>query len=340
MLRNGVTRRLASTTPVLSCTRCNGRRQCLSFLRPEPASRGNRPVKAQRVCIVSSLLVACPVPAQETQVTFASSEVAPGIYMLQGQGGFAGGNLGLLTGTDGVVLIDDGLEPLSDMTLAAVRDISDQPVDFVINTHVHGDHLGGNAAFSDAGATIIGHDNLRRRLVEQESGDAGATPPPAASLPQITFDQSMTLHLNGHEAFVFHVAAAHTDGDAVIFFREANVIHTGDVMFNGLFPFIDLDSGGSLEGYLAAQEDILSLAGPETRIIPGHGPVASKADLEAAHDMLSDARGLVKRLTDEGKSIDEILAANPLAQYHAKWNWEFITTERMTRTIHRALTQD
>jgi glyoxylase-like metal-dependent hydrolase (beta-lactamase superfamily II) len=251
-------------------------------------------MKAERACIVISLIVACPVHAQE--VTFESSEVAPGIYMLQGRGGFAGGNLGLLTGDDGVVLIDDGLEPLGAMTLAAVRDVSDRPVDFVVNTHLHGDHIGGNAALFAAGATIIGHDNVRRRLVQGAGGDGGA-PPSAASLPQITFDKSMTVHLNGHVAFVFHVAAAHTDGDSVIYFRDADVIHAGDVMFNGLFPFIDLDTGGSVDGYLAAQEDILSLAGAETQIIPGHGALARKADLETAHEMLSDARDRVKLAT-------------------------------------------
>lgn len=298
-------------------------------------------MKTERVSIVLTLIVAGPALAQEGEVTFAASEVAPGIHMLQGQGGFAGGNLGLLTGEDGVVLIDDGLEPLSDMTLAAVRDVSDRPVDFVINTHAHGDHVGGNEAFFEDGATIIGHDNLRRRLVGQGAADPeGGTPPTAASLPQITFDKSMTFHLNGHEAFVFHVAAAHTDGDSVIFFREEDVIHTGDILFNGMFPFIDLDSGGSLEGYLAAQEDILSLAGAETRIIPGHGPLANKADLEAAHRMLRDARDRIKRLIDGGSTIEEVLAANPLAPYHDQWNWEFITTERMTRTIHRALAEE
>jgi glyoxylase-like metal-dependent hydrolase (beta-lactamase superfamily II) len=225
------------------------------------------------------------------------------------------------------------------MTLAAVRDVSDRPVDFVVNTHLHGDHIGGNAALFAAGATIIGHDNVRRRLVQGAGADGGA-PPSAASLPQITFDKSMTVHLNGHVAFVFHVAAAHTDGDSVIYFRDADVIHAGDVMFNGLFPFIDLDAGGSVDGYLAAQEDILSLAGAETQIIPGHGALAGKADLETAHEMLSDARDRVKRLIDEGKTIDEILAANPLAPYHDQWNWEFITTERMTRTLHRDLTRD
>lgn len=296
-------------------------------------------MKAEHACIVISLVLACPVPAQETRITFASSEVAPGIYMLQGQGGFAGGNLGLLTGDDGVVLIDDGLEPLGDMTLVAVREVSGGPVDFVINTHLHGDHVGGNEVFFGTGATIIGHDNVRRRLA-QGSDANGGIPPSAASLPQVTFDKSMTFHLNGHEAFVFHVAAAHTDGDSVIFFRDEDVIHAGDVMFNGMFPFIDLDAGGSIDGYLAAQADILSLAGPETRIIPGHGPLAGKADLEAAHAMLSDARSRVKRLIDDGKTLDEILAADPLAPYHDEWNWEFITTERMTRTLHRGLAQD
>lgn len=298
-------------------------------------------MKVERLCTVISLVVASPVLAQEAQISFAPSEVVPGIHMLQGQGGFAGGNLGLLTGSDGVVLIDDGLEPLSEMTLAAVSDVSDRPVDFVINTHLHGDHVGGNAAFVDAGATVIGHDNVRRRMADQAAADsAGGGASSAASLPQITFDKAMTFHLNGHEAFVFHVASAHTDGDSVIFFRDADVIHTGDVMFNGMFPFIDLDSGGSLDGYLAAQKDILSLAGAKTRIIPGHGPLASKADLQAAHDMLRDARDRIKKLVDGGRTLDQILAANPLASYHDKWNWEFITTERMTRTIHRALTED
>ena len=297
--------------------------------------------KTERLCLVIGLVAAWPVLAQETPVTFSSSEVAPGIYMLEGQGGFAGGNLGLLTGDDGVVLIDDGLEPLGTMTLAAVREVAGRPVDFVINTHLHGDHVGGNEAFFEAGATIIGHDNVRRRMADTEAAEsADGSAPSAASLPQITFDRSMTFHLNGQEAFVFHVAAAHTDGDAVIFFRRENVIHAGDVMFNGMFPFIDLDSGGSLDGYLAAQEDLLSLAGPETRIIPGHGPLASKADLEAARNMLADARDRVKKLVDDGKTLDEIMAANPLASYHDKWNWDFITTERMTQTLHRALTQN
>lgn len=291
------------------------------------------------VLATTTVILAQSAAAQDASITFKSSELAPGIYMLEGQGGFTGGNLGLLAGEEGVVLIDDGLEPLSDTTLDAVGKVSRRAVDFVINTHVHGDHVGGNAAFHAAGATIIGHDNIRRRLVENGwQGQEGRTPAPKGALPQVTFDESMTFHLNGHEAFVFHVEAAHTDGDSVIFFRNEDIIHTGDVLFNGMFPYIDLDSGGSVEGYIAAQEDVLSLAGPRTRIIPGHGPVAGRAELQAARDMLTDAVGRVQALIDEGKSIDEILAANPLAPYHDEWDWEFITTERMTRIIHRSLT--
>ena len=275
--------------------------------------------------------------SQDSQITFKSTDLGSGLYMLQGQGGFAGGNLGLSTGEDGVVLIDDGLGQLASMTLAAVEDITSRPVDFVINTHVHGDHTGGNVALHESGATVIGHDNVRRRMVEDDSvsGD-GSAPAAKEAMPEITFSRSMTFHLNGHDAFVFHVASAHTDGDAVIFFRNANVIHAGDIFFNAIFPFIDLASGGSVAGYIEAMDDILSLAGPDTRIIPGHGALANKAELQAARDMLADARSKVKALLDGGKSEQDILDENPLAAYES-WSWDFITTEIMIRTLVRDL---
>lgn len=288
-------------------------------------------------CLLVSIAPFQVAFAQADGVTFKSTELGTGLYMLEGQGGFAGGNLGLSTGEDGVVLIDDGLGQLASMTLSAVEEITGRPVDFVINTHVHGDHTGGNAALHESGATIIGHENLRRRMVEDDSVSAdGSAPAPREAMPEITFSRSMTFHLNGHEAFVFHVASAHTDGDAVIFFRGANVIHAGDVFFNAVFPFIDLDSGGSVGGYLEAMDDILSLAGPDTRIIPGHGPLADKADLQAARDMLADARSKVKALLDAGKSEQDVLHENPLAAYE-NWSWSFITTEIMTRTLIRDL---
>jgi glyoxylase-like metal-dependent hydrolase (beta-lactamase superfamily II) len=287
--------------------------------------------------LIFPIVTSASAQAQEGEISFKSTELESGLFILEGQGGFTGGNLGLSTGADGVVLIDDGIGPLAQKTLAAVTEITGKPVDFVINTHVHGDHTGGNPALHETGATIIGHENVRRRMVESDAASAdGSAPAAEDALPEITFSRSMTFHLNGHEAFVFHVARAHTDGDAVIFFREADVIHAGDVFFNRIFPFIDLDSGGSVSGFIEAQDDILSLAGADTRIIPGHGPLARKSDLQAARDMLADARRRVKEMVDSGRSEQDIVDANPLAP-HQDWNWEFITTERMTRTLIRDL---
>lgn len=275
------------------------------------------------------IVTGASILAQQAEITFKSTELSDGLYMLEGQGGFAGGNFALLTGNDGVILIDDALEPMAEKVIKAVEALTKQPVDFLINTHVHGDHIGGNAAFHKTGATIITHDNIRERMLA-DNADKDA-------LPEVTFSDAVTFHLNGHTAFVFHVPHAHTDGDAVIHFPEVNVIAAGDILFNGLFPFIDLDSGGSVPGYLAAQEKILSMADSETKIISGHGPQGSKADLQTAHDMLVDALARVKKLVDAGKSKGEILAENPLASYHDDWNWRFITTESMTQTLHRSL---
>lgn len=279
------------------------------------------------LCTLSFTAIAS---AQEENISFKSTELAPGLYMLEGQGGFAGGNLGLITGEDGVVLIDDGLEPLAAMTLAAIESLTGDPVDFVINTHAHGDHTGANEALHNNGATVVAHDNLRRQMIKDGSN--------RAALPELTFTDAVTFHLNGHTASVFHVANAHTDGDSVIHFPEANIIHTGDAMFNKLFPYIDMDSGGSVEGFIAAQKKIIALADDATKIIPGHGELANKADLQAAINMLEDAQARVKALVEAGKSQEEVLAENPLADYHDGWNWGFITTERMTETLYISLT--
>ncbi len=277
---------------------------------------------------------------QEPGITFQSTELAPGLYMLEGVGGFAGGNLGLLFGEDGAVLIDDGLPPLTDELLEAIGKLTKEPIEFLVNTHVHGDHIGGNEAFGEAGATIVAHDKLRERLAAEGMTTAtGQAPAPEDALPVVTFSDSVTFHLNGRSAYVFHVERAHTDGDAVIHFRNDNVIHAGDVLFHSLFPFIDLDSGGSVKGFLAAQKRILALADESTKIIPGHGELAGKADLAAAIAMLEDSLARVRTLVEAGKTEAEILAANPLADYHDDWNWGFITTERMTKTLVRELTE-
>lgn len=276
--------------------------------------------------------IAIAAIAQEGDISWKSTEIAPGLFMLEGQGGFAGGNISLLTGDDGVVLIDDGIEPVADVTVAAVESLTGDPVDFVINTHAHGDHIGANTAYRGKGATIISHDNLREQMIRDGSRKT--------ALPTLTFADSVTFHLNSHTARVFHVAKAHTDGDSVIHFPEINVIHAGDIMFNKLFPFIDMDSGGSVNGYIAAQKKIISMANDETKIIPGHGPLANKADLQAAVDMLVDARDRVAILVVAGMSAEEVVAENPLADYHDVWNWGFISTERMTQALYRALTEE
>ena len=281
---------------------------------------------------ICALFLATAAHAQQGDVSWRSTELAPGLYMLEGQGGFAGGNLSLVTGDDGVVLIDDGIEPVTAATVAAIEALTGDPVDFVINTHSHGDHIGANATLHNKGAAIVAHDNLRRRLVSE--GKAKAV------LPELTFSDSVTFHLNGHAAKVFHVASAHTDGDSVIHFPEVNVIHAGDVFFNGLFPFIDLDAGGSVDGFIAAQLKVLALADDETRIVPGHGGLATRADLQAAVDMLMDARSRIAKLVDAGRSLEQVQAANPLADYHDGWNWDFITTERMTEQLYRALSSE
>lgn len=287
----------------------------------------------QRLSVLTFLALAAGASAQDGEISFQSSELAPGIFMIQGVGGFAGGNIGLLVGDNYVAMIDDSLEPLSPQLEAHVFDIAGRPASFVINTHVHGDHVGGNAHFVQGGAIVFAHDNIRKRLLEDPSPAGGET-----GLPVVTFAEGVKFHLDEIEAHVFHLPSAHTDGDAAIHFPQANVIHTGDAMFHKLFPFIDLDNGGSVEGYIDAQTRLLELADDDTKIIPGHGPVANRAGLEEDLAVLVDSRDRVGKLVDAGMSEDEIVAKNPLSDYHDTYNWGFITTERMTRTLYRDLT--
>ena len=274
--------------------------------------------------------------AQDTPAKINSTEVAPGIYVLEGDDIFVGGSISMLVGDDYNILIDDGMPPFAPAVLAAVADLAGGPIDFLINTHVHGDHVGANAAFADTGAVVYAHDNLRTRLLEKPA-DAGGV----GGLPVVTFSDELTFHVNGQEAYVFHVEHAHTDGDAAIEFRGSNVIHAGDIFFSYVFPYIDLDNGGSVRGYLAAQRRILAMSDDDTVIIAGHGKLVSdKADLQAAIDMLVDAESRVEALILEGMSEEEVVAANPLAEYHDTWNWMFITTEIMTKTLYRSLTSE
>ena len=290
----------------------------------------------KRILAMACLGLAVPLQAQDFATSFVAPAVVPGIHMLTGaEGKFGGGNISVLVGDDQVVLIDDAMVPTAQPVLDAVKTLAGRAPDFVINTHVHGDHVGGNALMQENGAYVVAHDNIRKRLVadnESAGGDGG--------LPIITFSESVTFHVNGHELFVFHVHHAHTDGDGVIHFRDQNVIHAGDVLFNKLCPYIDLDNGGSVDGFIKAQEKLIAMADDETIFIAGHGELASKADVQENLAVLKDGRKLVKALVEQGMSEEEVLAANPLAKYHDDYNWSFITTERMTTTHYRDLTSD
>lgn len=277
-------------------------------------------------------------PEQTDDRDFAITKLTDNISVLIGINGFTGGNIAILSGDDGVIMIDDSMPPLGEKLKASIAKVTDKPVDFIINTHVHGDHMANNEFFAKDGTWIVGHENIRAQLKKKGMPTPrGPEKPSDKMLPVITFNDEMTFHLNGQEAKIIHPSASHTDGDAFIHYTDANIIHTGDLMFNYLFPYIDLDSGGDVDGYIAAQKAMYALADDETQIIPGHGPMATKADLKASIDMLEDSKAIISKHIADGLTADQVIAANPLQKYHDKWNWGFITTERMTRQLYRGL---
>lgn len=259
----------------------------------------------------------------ESKISFETTKISSDLYMLTGVGGFTGGNIVLTVGDDGVVMIDNGKSDFLDILKEEIKKTTDKPIDYLINTHLHQDHTGNNAGFASHGAQIISHDSVRAALSKSSSGDA---------LPIMTFSDQMTLHVNNDTAKIIHVKNAHTDGDAVIHFQKANVIHTGDIMFNGRFPYIDGKNGGTLEGVLVGLKMIVSLANGDTKIIPGHGPLSNKVDVEKTIAVLEDARNLVSALVTQGKTDEEIHAANPLSKYES-YSWNFIDTKKMTDQV-------
>ena len=276
-------------------------------------------------------LLALPAAAEEpdfSKVQIETIPLAPGLAMLIG----SGGNIVVSTGKDGPVIVDDQFAPLAPKITAAVNALQSAPIRYVINTHHHSDHTGGNEVFGNAGALIIAHDNVRQRLsMEQFSQLMNRTTPasPAAALPVVTFADGMTLHWNGETISMRHVAPAHTDGDVHVWFEKANVVHAGDTYVNGFFPLVDVESGGTLSGVIASAEAILARATPDTKIVPGHGPLATPADLKRFRDVLVDVKARIEQGIASGKTMQQFIAAKPLADLDAQWGHGFLTTDQV-----------
>ena len=260
------------------------------------------------------------------KVEIKIEKVTDNLYMLVG----AGGNIGISTGEDGVFMVDDQFAPLSEKIQAAISTLSDKPVKFLMNTHLHGDHTGGNANFEAKGAMIVAQDNVRKRLAENKT----------EGLPVITFSDDATFYMNGNDIFLTHVHNAHTDGDALVYFAQSNVLHTGDTFFNGRFPYIDIKRGGSLAGDIAAAKKGLMIINEDTKVIPGHGSLATKANYQAYHDMLVGIYKNVFQAIENGKSEDEVAAMESLTSQwltDAQVEDQFINGEKMRRTAYQSI---
>lgn len=275
---------------------------------------------------------------EEKEVTLRADRVAPGIYFITGRGG----NMGLCIGEDGAFLIDDQYAPLTEGIRQVIAQLTDKPVKFVLNTHWHGDHTGGNETLGELGAVIIAHDNVRIRMSSDQFSTFWDRPTSASSpgaLPMVTFSDSVTFHMNGMDIRAFHVASAHTDGDTIVHFPDANVIHMGDVFFHQWYPYIDVSAGGSVRGTIAAVNAVLPLIDEDTIVIPGHGATATdRENLIAYRDMLETVVDRIQTMIDEGKSLEEAQAATPTAEWDDVWGQHFMTPELFVKQVYGDLT--
>jgi glyoxylase-like metal-dependent hydrolase (beta-lactamase superfamily II) len=297
-------------------------------------------MKTRSLTLAVALVALCASPAAAQRdfsgVEIEAEKVADGLYMLTG----SGGNMGLSVGEDGAYLIDDQYAPLTGKILAAVKKLTPEPVRFVVNTHYHGDHTGGNENMGEAGALLVAHEYVRRRLETGtfvEAFNRQVEPAPEGALPVVTFTDAVTFHWNGEEIRVFFVGPAHTDGDSVIHFVKADVFHMGDTLFNGMYPYIDVSAGGRIDGMIAAADRVLEVATDKTRIIPGHGPMATKADLQASRDMLAKVRDRVAKLKAEGKTGEQIVAAKPTSDLDEKWGGGFMEPDAWVGLVYESM---
>jgi len=264
-----------------------------------------------------------------SKVQMKVTKVAGNVYMLEG----SGGNIGASVGEDGIVIVDDQFAPLADKIKAALKGVTNKPVRFVINTHFHGDHTGGNAIFQKD-APVIAQDNVRKRL---EAGGGDRKPAPKDALPIITFDHDVTVHLNGEDIHALHFASGHTDGDSIIFFPKSNVVHMGDDFVTYGFPFIDLKSGGSVEGMIAAVDDVVGKLPADVKVIPGHGPISNLDDVRKFSAMLKATLAAIQNALKQGKTLDQMKQEKILAPWD-KWSGDFIKTDGFIETLYDDLT--
>lgn len=284
---------------------------------------------------LTTLLLAVSLVVQE-DVQIKAHKITDNIYMLQGQGG----NIGVSFGEDGVFMIDDQFAPLSDKIKAAIAELTDKPVKFLANTHYHGDHTGGNENFGKSAAIIVAHENVRKRLAAgsfMKDFNSKVPPMPKEGLPVVTFTRDVSFHMNGEEIAVFHVRNAHTDGDAIIHFKKSGVVHMGDTFFNGMYPYIDAHAGGGIDGMIRVADMILRLGGDDLKIIPGHGPIATKEDLKAFRNMLATVRGKMRPMIAAHKTLEEVQAAKPTADFDETWGKGFLKADRWVSLIYNDL---
>jgi glyoxylase-like metal-dependent hydrolase (beta-lactamase superfamily II) len=270
-----------------------------------------------------------------SKVQIKATKVAGNVYMLEG----SGGNIGVSVGSDGILIVDDQYAPLADKIKASLKELGQGKLKFVINTHWHGDHTGGNAIFA-VDSTIVAHTNVRKRMgSENIIRDTQKVPPaPKEALPVITYDESLSVHFNGEEIKAVHYPNGHTDGDGVIFFTQSNVVHMGDDFFAGKFPFIDLNNGGSVEGLVKNIGNVLAKLPAGVKIIPGHGPISTTDDMKAYHQMLLETVDVVRKQMRSGKSLDNIKVAGLPAKYE-DWGKGFINTPTWIETIYKSLSK-
>ncbi len=299
---------------------------------------GRRTVLAAGIALAAA--TATPAAAQVVlpdwkTVEIKTHDLGHGVYMLEG----FGGNIGASVGADGIFLVDDQYAPLTEKVKAALARLSDQPVRFVINTHWHPDHTNGNEHMGDAGAVIVAHDNTRKHLMAaMHMADlAPLLRPSPKALPILTFNDTVTFHWNGDTVRVVHIPPAHTDGDAIVHFATADVIHVGDAYFNGYYPFIDVENGGDIDGMIAFLGDLAKMAGPETKIIPGHGPVAGRADVIAYRTDLMTIRDRVAAAVAAGTSLEDLIAASPLADLNPRYAGEVVGEADVLTMVYRSL---